>query len=681
MSWLAGIDVGGTFTDIILINTKTEEIRVGKVPTSTHNQADSFLRGLTETGDLADISAIVHGTTVGTNAILERKGARAGLVTSKGFRDVIELGRRTRPNDYGLTGEFRPLIPRSDRHEVTERITADGEPVSALDRDGLRKVVTRMRDDGIESLAVMFMHSYADPSNEMAAEEIIREIWPNDFVSLSHRVLPEVGEFERVSTTAINAYLQPLLHRYVTRVDDRLRAEGYDKSFRIMQSNGGALNVVNAARNACRSVLSGPAGGAIATAWIAKHMGISHAVSGDMGGTSFDVSVILNGVPVLAEEKEITYGIPSRIPMIDMETIGAGGGSLVYVDAVGILHIGPESAGAEPGPICYGRGGTRPTVADANALLGRLPVANFIPDVDSHMSEVRAAFQAIGDRLGTDAEGAAEAAIRIADIKMAGAIRKITLEKGLDTRRFVFLPFGGAGPLHACAIAENLGIPKVLLPIWPGVTSALGCLLADIRYDDSWSVREFLDRVSPEFIRDRFAQMVDRVMSVMREDDVAAEEVTLRYEVALQYEGQTHRVMISVPDGNIDAQEIARLFEQEYRRKYSVSVDNIPIVLVMLRVHAAATRNVSETVLRNLELMAAGRGATEQAAPGTTRIYFDREWHDAQVHQRETMVPGQRIEGPARLDQKDTTTVIPPGWTAEMDRLGYVMISKTDIQA
>lgn len=679
MSWLAGVDVGGTFTDIVLINTKTSEIRVGKTPTTVGNQAESFLRGLQEAGKLTEIEAIVHGTTVGTNAILERKGARSGLITSKGFRDILELGRRTRPNDYGLTGEFLPLIERCDRLEVTERISANGKSVFALDEEGVRLAVQTMLDNGIESVAVMFIHSYSNPENEIRAEDIIRELWPNDFISLSHRILPEVGEFERVSTTAINAYLQPLLHRYLGSVERRLEAAGYEKSLRVMQSNGGALNVTNSWRNACRSVVSGPAGGAIATAWIANHLGITHAVSGDMGGTSFDVSVILDGEPSLADEKELTYGIPSRIPMIDIETIGAGGGSLVYVDEVGILHVGPESAGADPGPICYGRGGQRPTIADANALLGRLPITNFLEHAEDHIETVRHAFQVVGERLGTDAYGAAEAALQIADLNMAGAIRKITLEKGHDTRKFVMLPFGGAGPLHACAIADNLDIPRVLLPVWPGVTSALGCLLADIRYDDSWSFYERLESVSVEKVRSQFEAMVERVLAVMREDGVGEEDVELRFEAALQYEGQTHRVMIALPGPDISIGDIAQLFEQEYVRKFDVSVERMPIILALLRVHGIASRGVGDVVMRNLEL--AGRNRSVAPCEMTTaRIRFNGAWQDATVQHRKYMTPGEALIGPARIDQNDTTTIVPPGWSAVMDDLGYIMITKEELR-
>jgi N-methylhydantoinase A len=678
MAWLAGIDVGGTFTDIVLIDTETNEIRVHKTPTTIRNQAESFLRGIKEAGDLSQVRAIVHGTTVGTNALLERKGARTALITSKGFRDLLELGRRTRPNDFGMTGHFDPLVPRDLRIEVPERVTARGEQIEALDEGALEEAVKALDADGVESIAVMFLHSYSNPESEIAAGRVLERLWPTDYVSLSHRVLPEVGEFERVTTTAINAYLHPLLDRYVKRVDNELRAAGYEHSFRIMQSNGGALSVVNTARNACRSVLSGPAGGAIAASWISRQLGITQSISADMGGTSFDVSVILNGEAALAEEKELAYGIPSRIPMIDIETIGAGGGSLIYVDEVGILHVGPESAGAEPGPICYGRGGTRPTVSDANALLGRLDIGRIIPGAEDRMPVVRAAFEELGLKLGTNAEGAAEAALRIIDMNMAGAIRKITLEKGHDTRNFVMIPFGGAGPLHACRIAEELSVPRVLLPIWPGVTSALGCLLADIRYDDTWTVHERLDQISSERIPELFAAMTARVLEVLREDGAAEEDIRLTHEAALQYDGQSHRVYVTLPSPNIEPIILGELFESQYRTRYSVTVDNVPVRLVNLRIRAAAPRHVDLVVNRNLTRSNA-RPSTEGTPPGHTRMVFGGVWMDAVTRHRDIILPGEEIVGPARIDQSDTTTVIPPGWTAVSDTQGYIMMTHTGV--
>ncbi|WJR77276.1 hydantoinase/oxoprolinase family protein [Bradyrhizobium sp. NP1] len=666
MSWIAGVDVGGTFTDIVLVSLETREVVIRKVPTSVHNQAIAFVAGLKQAAPLEAIQSIVHGTTVGTNALLERRGAKAGLITSKGFRDILELGRRTRPMEYGMTGSFAPLIPRYARAEVAERVTARGDVVVALDKEGLKEAALALKAAGVESLAVMFMHSYANPAQEQAAHAIIRELWPNDFISLSHEILPEVGEFERVSTTAINAYLQPLLDKYLNSVDGGLKSSGYRKSFRVMQSNGGALSVENTIRQACRSVLSGPAGGAIAAAWIGREAGEKHIVSADMGGTSFDVSLIVNGEPALADQKEFDYGIPSRIPMIDIETIGAGGGSIIYLDESGILHVGPESAGSEPGPICYGRGGTRPTVADANFLLGRLETANFLAKPVDLRAQVWTAFEALGRDLGTTALGAAEAALRVIDINMAGAIRRISLEKGFDTREFTLVPFGGAGPLHACSIADHLHIPKVLVPTWPGVTSALGCLMADVRHDDTWTVHRLTSQLEPGQTASLFTRMRARVLGVFEADGIAPDQVELRYEAALQYDGQTHRLTVHLPNDDVDGDALARMFEAEHHKRYGVTVD-VPVRLINLRLRASAaaplTFDIDHPAL-----------PTKEGAPRTSRIVFDGEGYEVPVWRREAMTAATVVAGPARIDQADTTTIVPPGWTARLDKLGNISI-------
>jgi len=669
MAWIAGIDVGGTFTDVVLVNTETDEIRIRKVPTSARNQAESFLRGLTETGDLREIEAIVHGTTIGTNALLERKGARTGLITSQGFRDVIELGRRTRPFDYGLTGSFEPLVPREYRLEIPERVDAHGNTLIALDEAALRQATRMLLDAGIESVALVFLHSYEAPDHELAAGRVIAELWPNEYVSLSHRILPEIGEFERASTTTINAYLQPLLHRYLADVDKRLRSTGYTRSLRVILSNGGALNVTNAARNACRTVLSGPAGGAIAAAWIGRQFGADHIISADMGGTSFDVAVILDGEPQLADQKEFSYGMPSRIPMIDIETIGAGGGSIIYQDKARILHVGPQSAGSDPGPISYARGGRLPTITDANVLLGRLDIQEVLPGAPDAGPGVHDAFEKLGKGLGTRAEGAADAAIRVVDLNMAGTIRKIVLGRGLDARNFVLIPFGGAGPLHACSIAENLRISRVLIPNWPGVTSALGCVLADIRYDDTWTLHERLTQLDASRVRALFQTMVDRVMAVLREDGVAEDKITLRYEAALQYEGQTHRVIVPLPSSDITVDDLAKAYLNEYRLRYGVTVDDVPIRLVNLRLRATAPRGIDVKI--------AGKKGSSSNANGVSRapMFFGGRWHDAAIYDRASLGEGVVVAGPARISQSDTTTLVAPGWTAKVDGRGNLAIT------
>ncbi|MGQ0662812.1 MAG: hydantoinase/oxoprolinase family protein [Pseudomonadota bacterium] len=671
MTWLAGVDVGGTFTDVVLVNTKSGEVRVKKVPT-TDNQAEGFLAGLKATAPLQEIQAVVHGTTVGTNAILERKGARTGLITTKGFRDVLELGRRTRPNPYGMTGQFQPLVPRDLRAEIPERVDASGATMTPLDGPAVEAAARELMRAGVESLAVMFMHSYANHAHELEARRIIERVWNNRYVSLSHEVLPEVGEFERTSTTVINAYLQPLLDRYLARVEDELKRAGYRRPFRIMQSNGGALNVSNAVRGACRSVLSGPAGGVIAASWIGRRLGAKNVISADMGGTSFDVGLVLDGEPLLAEEKEFAYGVPSRIPMIDIETIGAGGGSIVRVDEAGLVEVGPQSAGAHPGPICYGAGGTMPTVTDANVIMGRLDIERVVPGRPHDLAKATAAFAEIGRKLGLSAEDAAAAAIRVVNVNMAGAIKRVSLEKGMDPRKFALVPFGGAGPLHACEIADELHIPQVVVPAWPGVTSALGCLLADIKYDDTWTLHRRVEQVTKDQVRDLYDKMVKRIVAVIEEDGVARGAIAWVYEAALQYEGQTHRVIVTLPSPDTDARELFRRFEEEYRRRYGVTVEGIPVRLVNLRVRASARRHAGV----DIKVPLVTEGSAARARTGMGRMMFGGTWVEAEIDERWKLPTGTAIPGPARIDQADTTTLVPPHWVARIDPIGNIEIRR-----
>jgi len=669
MAWLAGVDVGGTFTDIVVLDKESGAVGVTKVPT-TVNQAEGFLAGLQKLAALDRLEAVVHGTTVGTNALLERKGARAGLITSAGFRDLLQLGRRTRPTTYGMRGSFEPLIPRERRAEVAERVLADGRVLTKLDGQALERAAKALAKAGVESLAIVFLHSYANPRHEREARKIAKRVWPNAYISLSHDVLPEVGEFERTSTTVINAYLQPLLHRYLERVEGELVRAGYRKPFRVMQSNGGALNVLNSHRNACRSVLSGPAGGVIAATWIGRQLGAQNVISADMGGTSFDVGLVVDGEPTLAEQKEFTYGVPSRIPMIDIDTIGAGGGSIARVDEAGLLRVGPESAGSNPGPICYGQGGERPTITDANVILGRLDIERVRPGASAHIRKAREAFKALGKKLGLGAEAAAEATLKVVDLNMANAIKRNSLSKGFDPRKCVLLPFGGAGPVHACMLAEELAIPRVVVPPWPGVFSALGCLLAEVRHDDTWSVHKRIGQVTRKEIGDRYRRMVDRVLAVMADEGLDPASVTLTFEAALQYEGQTHRVIVQVPGPDIDGDTLTALFEAEYRRRYAVTVEGIPVRLVNLRIRAIAARGT----FGDLKVPVPTHGTPADARTGSVRMMFGEHWHDAATYDRWKLPIGAEIAGPARIDQPDTTTILPPQWQAGVDRFGNLVL-------
>ena len=425
------------------------------------------MAGLAALGEAAaGFETVVHGTTVGTNAVLERKGVRCALVTTQGFRDTLELGRRTRPNPWGMFGSFEPIVPRERRFEVAERIDASGAVETPLDDDEVREAVEAARATGAEALIVHFIHAYLNPDHERRAGAIAREVWSDVHITLGSDILREVREFERGSTAALNGYIQPIMTRYLERIAGRLKTGAVESELLVMQGNGGMMTAGIAGEKAVQTVMSGPAAGVIAAAHLGAAAGFPNLISCDMGGTSFDIAIVQGGVPATTTEKDIAYGMPLRVPMVDIQTIGAGGGSIARVDEGGILRVGPESAGAAPGPICYGRGGQEPTVTDANLLLGRIDARAIgglesPPDIDEVRRTVR---EKIADPLGLDEAAAAAAILRVVDHQMAGAARLVSVDKGHDPRDFALFAFGGAGPMHATAIARELGVPHVLVP-------------------------------------------------------------------------------------------------------------------------------------------------------------------------------------------------------------------------
>ena len=483
---IVGVDVGGTYTDLFVYDEATGQAKVGKVPSTRGREADGFAAGIAALAPLPAIGAIVHGTTVGTNALLERKGARAGLITTKGFRDVLEMRRRDRRQTWGLTGTFIPPIDRDLRLEVTERTNPDGTILHPVDAGEIQHAARHLLAQGAEALCIVFLHSYANPANEQAALAAACAVWPNPHVTISSDILPEIREFERTSTAALNAVLQPVVGGYLAKLDTRLRAEHFAGEFLIVQSNGGVMSVETAARLPVRTALSGPAAGVIAAAHIAISAGFPDVITGDIGGTSFDVSLIAAGTPALAAQTTLDFGLVVRTPMIEILSIGAGGGSIAWVDKAGILQIGPESAGSIPGPACYAQGGTRPTVTDANVVLGRInaarPIGGSLASLDVAAAQA-AILRDVGTPLGLDATAAAEAILRVANARMAGALRLVSIERGHDPKHFSLMPFGGGGALHAAALIREVGLARALIPRYPGVTSALGCVIADMRHD------------------------------------------------------------------------------------------------------------------------------------------------------------------------------------------------------
>ena len=682
--YVIGVDVGGTFTDVFFLDQANGVCDVAKVPSTPANQAEGFLAGIQAgVGDFAEIATIVHGTTVATNALLERKGARTGVITTRGFRDVLEMRRRDRPHTWGLWGTFEPVVPRDLRVEVGERVLADGTVHQAVDADEVQAAARRLLDAGAESLCIFFINSYANPANEQAALAAARAVWPNDHVNAASDILPEIREFERASTTALNAYLQPGVARYLDRLRDRLTSEGFGGQVLIVQSNGGVMSLDTARSLPVRTALSGPAAGVIAGAEIAAAAGYPNVITCDMGGTSFDVSLVAEGHASLSAQTSIDFGMVVRTPMIEITTIGAGGGSIAWVDSGGLLQIGPESAGSDPGPACYGLGNTRPTVTDANVVLGRInadrPIGGKLDRLD--VDAARQAIQThVAAPLGLDVMAAAEAVIRVANASMAGAIRLVSIERGHDPRRFVAMPFGGGGSLHAGALIKEVGLAKALVPRFPGVTSALGCVIADMRHDSVQTLNTTLDDIDIAALDQRMSETADSLLARLDESGVPFDDRACRFELDMLYLGQTHTVAVPLPvsfDGErtgIAAETIREAFEATYKDAYGRLLDGLPIRILNLRTAAIGTRPKFDLTLLAPE---AGKSA-DAARTGERRVWVDGGWHDAAIYARLDLPAGAGIPGPAILEQPDTTIFIEPDLRGEVDRFGNLIIERKE---
>jgi N-methylhydantoinase A len=675
MTSIVGVDVGGTFTDLFLYDEVEKRFAVAKVPSQRGDEASGFITGLQKLGKLSSMSSIVHGTTVGTNALLERKGARIGLITTAGFRDVLEMRRRDRRQTWGLWGNFIPVVDRDMRAEVAERTMADGTILTAIDSAEVAAAARRLLEAGAAALAIVFINSFANPENERAALAAID--WPNGNIACSSQVLPEIREFERTSTTVLNAYLQPVVGGYLNRLEEALAAQDFGGKFHIVQSNGGVMSTATAVHMPVRTALSGPAAGVIAAAAIAAEAGFPDVITGDLGGTSFDVSLVVDGAISMAAQATIEFGMVIRTPMIEIATIGAGGGSIARVDAGGLPQVGPESAGSRPGPVCYGQGGLRPTLTDANVVLGRINAGRPIGGVLTRL-DVEAAAQAlrihVADRLGLGVEAAAEAVVRVANARMAGAIRLVSIERGHDPQRFVAVPFGGGGALHVGALIRDVGMKAALVPRFPGVTSALGCVIADIRHDLVQTVNLALAGIDTAALQIRLLDEARRADAMVRETGLAVTKIDVMFEADMHYAGQTHTIAVRLADPRtvpVDEVGLRAAFEAAYRKKFSRILPGIAIRLVNLRVAAIGRRPRFD-----LSALAPGPDASLAAADaGTRRVWFG-DWCESRIYNRLLLPVGTEILGPAILEQPDATIVVDPGLTACVDRFGNVIMSR-----
>ncbi len=681
--YVIGVDVGGTFTDVFFLDQAQGRCKVAKVPSTLDDQSRGFIEGIRTGAEFSQVATIVHGTTTGTNALLERKGAKTGIITTSGFRDTLEMRRRDRPQTWGLWGQFEPVVPRNLRLEVNERTLADGTIRQAVNPEEIKDAARQLLAEGVEAVCIVFINAYANGENERTALRALRKIWPNGYTEASSNILPEIREFERTSTTTLNAYLQPLVGRYLHRLEEALHSDGFDGQVLIVQSNGGVMTVETARQLPVRTALSGPAAGVIASAYIAGEAGFPNVITCDMGGTSFDVSLIAEGKSALAAQTNIDFGMTVRTPMIEITTIGAGGGSIASVDRGGLLQVGPQSAGSDPGPVCYGLGNKLPTVTDANVVLGRInadkPIGGKLTglDVDAAKSAIE---EHVALPLGLEMMAAAEAIIRVANSKMAGAIRLVSIERGHDPKHFSAMPFGGGGGLHTGALIKEVGLKSALVPRYPGINSALGCTIADMRHDFVQTVNGMLDRINMADINNRMAELAQKGLDLLARAGVEFSGTDILFELDMSYQGQTHTVDVPLPvsftGGAVDVERdtIRSAFENRYRDIYGRPLTGIPVRVLNLRVSAIGRRPKFD-----LTLLAPEQGiALEDARTGTRQVWIDGAFHQIAIYDRLPLSVGVEIPGPAILEQPDATIFIEPDLTGTVDRFGNLILIRKE---
>ena len=670
-----GIDVGGTFTDLIYVDKENNIIEFAKVPTSSENQAFGVMDAIKKAKlKLDQVKLIVHGTTTTTNALLERKLSKTGLITTKGFKDVIELGRRTRPNSYGMHGKFVPIISRDLRCEVSERVDARGNVITVLDEIEVKNTAEKLLELGCESIVIHFLHSYANNHHELRALEIISNFWPNNYITMGHSLLSENREYERGVTAVINASVQPILEKYLKKLENELSIANYKNELLVMNGNGGTISSKMVVNEAAKTVMSGPASGVIAAAHTGQSSGINNIITYDMGGTSTDVALIIGNQPSVSSDLEVEYGMPVHVPMVDVRTVGAGGGSIAKLSLAGLLEVGPESAGSVPGPICYGHGGTIPTISDANLLLGRLNISKIISDTDKvSINDIKKIFHnKLSKGLLLDEIKTAEAVIKIANTKMAGAIRMVSISLGVDPRDFTLFAFGGAGPLHASSLAKELGIPKVLIPARPGITNALGCVVADLRQDFTKTLNMPIDKVNIQDLYSLFEDQEKRGIESIKKQGLELTNISSSFSLDMQFIGQTHILRIDLPNSYPDKDYLQKSFEKSYLNRFKVRLSEIKANIVNANTTVQGHKVPFDISLLNNKLDK--RLNVNDALLEYRKVYFKDKFLSTPIYSRDRMPFEFEIKGPAIIEQMDTTTLIEPNDRVYGDNLGNMFI-------
>jgi len=678
-----GIDTGGTFTDLVAVELDGGRYHYHKVPTLTADPARGILEGIAELLDQnalarSDVRFLVLGTTLATNAVLEGKWARTGLITTAGFRDVLELARQRRPHYFNLDiPKPMPPAPRDCRIEVAERIAGDGTVVAPLAEDQVLAAIESLKSAGVDAVAICFMHAYANAEHEDKAAALVRKHWPDVYLCASHEVLAEFREFERFATTAVNASLMPVMDRYLDRFERGVAGIGIGQAPRVMQSNGGAVSPGAVRKLPINTFFSGPAGGVIGSAGLGRQLGLSNMVTFDMGGTSTDVCLIRDGEPAKKSERQMG-GFPVRTRTLDIHTIGAGGGSIAWIDAGGLLKVGPQSAGAYPGPAAYGRGGTLPTVTDANVVLGRLNPASLLGGrMAMHADKARLAIDGLAGHLGVDAVKAAAGVIEIINANMMGAVRVISVEQGEDPRDFALVAFGGAGPLHAADVARQMGMRKVLVPPRPGLLSAIGLLHADVRGDFSLTRLTRAGREGLPALNSGL-EILERRGSAWLAGE-GERSASFDWFADLRYLGQNSELIMELARGTLTVAALAALVEAFHRRHkdhYGYDMRGQPVEVVNVRLVVTAKRRagVSGSLRKGFPTPSgSARGGLKQALTGRRRVWFpDTGFVATRILDRDRLPAGCRIVGPAIIDQMDATTVVPPRAVVKCDKLGYL---------
>ena len=668
------VDVGGTFTDICIMDEETSEIRIEKTSSTPQNPMIAVMDGMKKAKvDLNNVEMFTHGTTVATNALITKRLPRTIMICTEGFRDVIEIRRANKEDLWDTYKDVaKPYIKRRDRLVVKERIDANGKVLVALDETEARKIAEIIKKRDAKAVAICFINSYMNGSHEERMKDILLEIIPDIAVSLSSQVMPEIFEHERFSTTVANAALSPVVVEYTQQLYENLRTGGYQRDLLLLHSGGGVMTAASVKDFAARLAGSGIAAGAIASRFIARLCGYENSIGFDMGGTSTDISLVYEGNSRITKDWYVEYGYPIRFPSIEVLTIGAGGGSLAYTDADGSLKNGPQSAGAFPGPACYGNDGQEPTNTDANLVLGRLgeDLAGGEISLKKDLAE-KAIEGKIAGKFNFELKEAAEAIISVANSNMSNAVRLISIARGYDPRDFALVAFGGAGALHGAAIAKELSIPVVIIPLNPGVTSALGCLLVDVQHDFSDSFMASAKDTKAADLEKAFKSLEDEASKRLLSEGISSENIVIERFSEMMYQGQYRSLLVRAPSNISNVDELIDNFHNEHQREYNFKREDAPVSL--FRVAIKATGIVSKAELKQHDYK-----AYEPKSDKTREIFFEGNSHNASIYQREALSAGANFSGPAIIDQLDSTTFVPPGMSAEIDKYLNIIIKSEE---